>query len=503
MTDLTKPVLAILSPELQSIQARWIALEREKNGRAQQDELYAKEFARPFIRFFADLPLHGAPADMQRPRALVSVLGLSWQPVALMAAWCKPERMLVLGTDKSLEMMAAGKSVLALVAHMAGISRDAIEHARVGDPGEADVYSAVRDFLRRSGIPARKIFVDPTGGKKSMSVSAALAGFLAGAPLVYVDYGEYQGPNRIPVAGTEYPRLLANPLEVMGDLELRDIFGAFNRSDFQEAERLAERLVERLYEPREAECLARLARGYAAWDRFDFGTAREALREARDMLDRFTGQGRWGWEPAVRPVLERNLPALEALAQVLKRPDRIEAGIPLLAWYLAAARRLLNVGKLSLAVLLTYAAVERYLDLCLWIDHGLDDEKPDYSRLGARLDRAKFNEAGRRLFGNDYKPREMDGPLMFMNSAQILVALAPQRLEMNDLGPLIGLANARNKCEYEHGFVPKVPLRKDVERYLQKAGEIISRLTGGCESLQQMLNSHSFPSFSTSGLQPK
>jgi hypothetical protein len=65
-----------------------------------------------------------------------------------------------------------------------------------------------------------------------MSASAALAGFLAGAPLVYVDYHEYHGLNRIPVAGTEYSRLMKNPLEVLGELELRDVFLCFQLQRF-------------------------------------------------------------------------------------------------------------------------------------------------------------------------------------------------------------------------------------------------------------------------------
>lgn len=488
-----RPALASLPPELLAVQARWLALGREKNGRAQQDDLYAREFAEHFARLFAGLPLHGAPPEMPRPRALVSVLGLSWQPVALMAAWCRPARMLVLGTEESLNLSPGGEGVLSVVARVAGISRDAIEPVRVGDPGEADIYRAVRDFLRPSGVSPREVFVDPTGGKKSMSASAALAGFLAGAPLVYVDYGEYHGPNRIPVAGTEYPRLLANPLEVMGDLELRDVFGAFNRSDFSEAEGLARRLAARLYEPREAECLAKLAHGYGAWDRFDFRGALQGLGEARDVLDRFADQGGWGWAPAVRAALGRNLPALDALARIQKQPDRIEDGVPLLVWYLAAAHRLLGAEKPSLAVLLTYAAVERYVDLCLWIDFKLDDENPDYSLVMDTLDRQEYDDGGRHLFGKDYKPRDIEGLLMLSNGAQLLAALRPERLKVEDFGHLKGLSAARNKCEYEHGFLPQTPSRKDAERYLRKAGEIVARACSGKEALDKLLEGCRFP----------
>jgi len=427
----------------------------------------------------------------QRPRFLVSVLGLSWQPVALMAAWCRPVRMLVLGTDESLSMKVAGEGVLSLVARVAGIDRDIVEVRRVGDPGEGDIYRAVRDFLG-SGISPREVFIDPTGGKKSMSASAALAGFVAGAPLVYVDYGKYHGPNRIPVPGTEYPRLLTNPLEVLGDLELRDIFAAFNRSDFGEAELLAQKLAARLYEPREAEALAELAGGYAAWDRFEFGPARDKLAKADSVITGFAGRGKWGWTESVRDVLTGNLRALESLANLTKTPASIEEGLPLVTWYLAAAQRMADAGKTSLAVLLLYAAMERYLGLCLRIEHSLDDEHPEYSQVKDKIDWKRFDEAGTKLFGKRYHRRELEGPLMFANSAQLLAALAPDRLDLKDLGPLQGLSTSRNKCEYEHGFLPEWPAREGVQRFFSGVRSIVGRCCGGAR-LEEMLADYRFP----------
>lgn len=97
------------------------------------------------------------------------------------------------------------------------------------------------------------------------------------------------------------------------------------------------------------------------------------------------------------------------------------------------------------------------------------------------------------FFGNDYKPRGLDGPLMFANGAQLLAALAPQRLDMNDFGALKGLSSARNKCEYEHGFLPKTPSQGEVERYLAKATEIIAHACGGKDALERRLREFEFP----------
>ncbi|HLH71448.1 MAG TPA: hypothetical protein VKY90_21110 [Candidatus Dormibacteraeota bacterium] len=491
-----------LTPELRGLQERWREL-----GRKEQDQLYARELAVPLARRFAQLPLAGAPADLERPRALISVLGFSWQPVALMAAWCRPERMLVLGTEDSLTVKVDGEGVLSLIARIAGIDRDVISEEMVGDPGERDIYESIHRFLHRSGIPAREVLIDPTGGKKSMSASAALAGFLVGAPLAYVDYHEYHGPNRIPVPGTEYPRLLTNPLEVFGDVELRAVLAAFDRGDFQQAAEQAERLAKQLYETREAQCLAALARAYDAWERFDFESAQLSLTEARDLLDRFASQGRWGWAGHVRPTLASNLEALEELAAARGRitpgdggePDRLEDGLPFLLWYLATAERRLEAGRPSQAALMVYAAMERYVRLCLQVDHGLGGKRPDYERVRGQLDQVEYDRAGRTLFGDDYRPQDLRGPITFLNGAQLLRGLGSTRLQASDLGPLRGLSSARNDCEYEHAWIPKVPETKRIETFLERAKEVVARIAGGRDALDRRLERYRVPRLAPPG----
>ena len=100
----TQPTTVTLPSLLEEVQQRWLA----PQPREKQDALYASEFAPAFAPLFAELPLHDAPDGFGRPRALVSVLGFSWQPVALMAAWARPERLLVIGTKESLSLKVAG-----------------------------------------------------------------------------------------------------------------------------------------------------------------------------------------------------------------------------------------------------------------------------------------------------------------------------------------------------------------------------------------------------------
>ncbi len=90
-------------------------------------------------------------------------------------------------------------------------------------------------------------------------------------------------------------------------------------------------------------------------------------------------------------------------------------------------------------------------------------------------------------------PRELDGPLMFGNGAQLLAALKPERLDVGDLGVLTGLSNARNRCEYEHGFLPRVPTPDKVRRFLDKARVIITRVFDGERELDRWITACRFP----------
>jgi len=91
MTKSSTPVTVVINEELRRLQAEWREIQQKsQQDRKAPDRFYADHFAPAFVPFFQALSLHGVSFDIEKPRALVSVLGLSWQPVALMAAWIKP-----------------------------------------------------------------------------------------------------------------------------------------------------------------------------------------------------------------------------------------------------------------------------------------------------------------------------------------------------------------------------------------------------------------------------
>lgn len=472
---------------LREAQRHWSEAPRDE-----RDVIYLERILPIFRPMFKELPLEGAPSTMPRPEALVSILGFSWQPVALMAAWVDPERVLVIGTKASINKPHGATTFKGLIPAAAGVPAERFDWREVDDPGEEEIYREVRDFILTHQLDPHRVVLDPTGGKKSMSASAALAGFLAGIPLVYVDYREYDSTIRAPKAGSEYPRLLRNPLDVFGDVELAQVTRAFDRGDFDEARRRAEELALHLYEPREAEVFETLARAYGAWDGFRFAEASEQLERGLVMLERF-GR-RWTWVPMVIGRLRGHRDKLAQLSLLVhgEKPKDDELARALMANHLAAAHRARSYGNLDRAILLSYGTVERYLDWMLWSRFGLDDENPDYSTI--ELDRERYDRIGKVLHGKRYQSRELAGPLMLANGAQLLSALDealfPQRL----LGPLRGLMNLRNRLPVEHGLVARAVESSEAEKNLDLAGDVISLAwPGGLPALKDELDLLKFP----------
>jgi hypothetical protein len=489
------PKVVEVSPELREAQKRWLQAER-----GERDVIYARQFGPAFIPEFAKLPLHGAPGDFvaNRPRALVSILGMSWQPVALMAAHLRPERVLIIGTRESLEKQVDGEPVFEVIVRLSGLHRDCFETPiSVPDGAEQDIYDAVRQFVARHGLGSRGVAIDPTGGKKSMSVAAGLAGFLEGAWLVYVDYLEYDPKRRIPVAGSEYPRLLANPLERRGDLELEQIRKAFDGGGFDEAAARSRALYERVYETRLAELHLELARGYGAWDAFRIADAIPPLEKVAALLGRFRGRNDWAPLAEKLGAIEEQLAFLKELQALFagkEKPASREQGMPLVINHLAAARRAFGYGRTSIAVMLLYAAVEKFVDLCLWAPYGLDDENPDYGRLPpfSAADLKRYHGFGRQYFGDKYVERQLEGPLQYANGLQLLSTLEPGLELRKETGPLKGLAVARNGCEFEHGLPPRPARREDFERFEAAAIRVVARVEGE-DRLKAKLASLAFP----------
>jgi len=481
-----EPKTVSLSPELKRLQEEWRSLPNDR----ERERFYFDKFAPLFVPLFAELPIHGAPAELPRPKALISVLGMSFQPVVLMAAWVRPEKMLLLATEKSARHSVDGRGVMDLLEELAGVAPESVEIRVLKAPLETSIYRNTREFMRKGAFGRRDVFLDLTGGKKTMSASAALAGFLYGLPIVYLDYTEYLPNGRTPLAGSEYPRLLENPLTILGDLERRSIFEAFNRGDYAEAARLAERLAERLYDPREAQCLMSLARACADWSSRRFPDALRGMRETLREIEKAS----WKWAPPVAARLRKNLSALKDLTRGYSSEDFAKK-LSLVLWFVAEAETALERGNPEKAVFYAYASVERYVVFCLKADFGLNDKDPDYELVkGKLLLRKEFDEVGELMYGKKYVPlRRYPMRINYGTGVQLLATLSPQRLPREFLRKLLGLAEERNTR------IHTASTRKLDEKGIRKYLEIVKKITAPqipTEDLDETLSAYKLPTIS-------
>ena len=447
---------AALRGDLLRLSLGWRALQSD---RASQDRYYADVFAPVFLPQFRGLALSGAPGGLARPSVLISIAGMSWQAPALMAAWTGARRVFLVGTEESLKPPAGfdGEAYTSLLARVSGLPESAFFPRAVAEGDEVGIYRTVRECLEAS--PGETAWVDVTGGKKSMSAAAALAGFVRGLPLVYVDYGGYEG--RIPVAGTEYPRLLANPLTELGELETGRIRDSLGRGEFAAARALAESLRSRLDSP-ETRLLAAVSAGYDAWERFDFAGARRFLDTAWQIARADAGTA------ALAALLGENLAALDARGE--------NEGF----WHVlnlrAHAARALARGDAHRTVMATNAAAESFLK------HAIRRDFPGRQNPHAKLvfnelpAQGEIDRVGKILWRSGYTKPRGSGYLTFMNSFQVYAAW--KGLDNATIirwnRHLSDLSQTRNRLPWAHGGSgTAAPTPKEAEKHLKTLNDLV------------------------------
>lgn len=483
-----------LPEALHELQQVWKELRHNE-----RDVFYARSFAPVFIPHFKSLPLSGASRESinERPKALISILGLSWQPVALMASWVEPERMLIIGTQESINKSVDEENVVELICRLAGLRRHLVDVREVSDESELEIYKEVNSFSQKHKYAGADLAVDPTGGKKSMSVSAALAGFLLNSRIMYVDYGRYF--ERAPLAGTEYPRILHNPLEIFGDREAERIMHAFDRGDYGHAVDLAQEFADRLKDPRPALLLS-ISQAYNAWNQFQFSKAKSFFDIAIQIADNNAHSLGQKDMATCRTVLTAHRRVVEQLDAVPDSPLSIEQGFPLIVNHLAAAIRHRKEARLSLSILLLYSSLERFCDLLLWCQYGIADREPDFNSptFVSAFQQERFQSVGNQLHGKAYQSRPLENinEISLSTGIQLLATLDPQMFLKDDLGILKNkLMAARNRCEYEHGVKTQPLTDEEIGFNESRVLMILDRFCkrSGLSDLAQQIQRFSFP----------
>lgn len=231
------------------------------------------------------------------------------------------------------------------------------------------LYRALRDGWVERGQPDG-VVVDLTGGFKTMSAAAAAAGFLIpGAQVSYVETSQHRQHGDLYWLNTTV-KVLANPLEVFGDLERAAAEELLRGHRFGPAARAWRALADRTRQ-RTDEWRASLAEALDAGDRLQLQQAADQLAGLiedipRDILLDPRLKGDALAHPDALAWMGRRSAGLTAVHAVSGKADPMKedealaqpAMLHLIALLLGLARRRLDAGEADLAALYAYRASE-------------------------------------------------------------------------------------------------------------------------------------------------
>lgn len=448
-----------MKADLDAVTEKWLGEARENGLHKAMDAYWKEVFPLVKERFVKDNRKRVAPYN-----ALMLTLGTTPQPLILVLEAVRPEKVYFLYTPETENHLSRIiREVDFLRDHEIRYDRDRIE---AGNPLE--LYEKVgKKWLEWSEDGPCSCALCNTGGKKSMVSAAAVAAYFLGIDLIYVDHAEYIEDLRIPKPGTEYLTVLPNPLVAMGDLKLKEARSLFNAGNFESSKKVLDEVGEEL-SGRHAlpvntvvTVLSGLVEGYSFWDRFHYGKAAEALREARKKISqfdlRFDVDG-----------LEYNLRALDGLCQEIRGKSLFSMlrDHPLYGFRLAVdlycnARRRESSGLFDDAVVRLYRCIELASQLRLaqaprGMGGPFNTDDFDWARLDKEV-RARFAEISAQVFSRDRENNIMVNlpkNIGLMNGHILLYTMRDRLWEsrsLDDLRDFHRIINKRNELMLIHG----------------------------------------------------
>ena len=268
-----------MNQELEEKTQQWMRLERKTlRQREEADNFYEKKMMKLIIQEYIQ---RNQEKVTDKVDYLIVSVGTSYEPIVLNISLLKPQQILFLYTDKT-------KKYLDKIVKTCRLELSSILMHRVHDTNPLDIYREIKHAFLEWGRP-EQMYIDFTGGTKSMSAAAAMAGAMVNVQLVYIGTSDYLADFRKPMPGSEEFYYIANPLRVFGDLEIEKAVILFDEKNFAGAREKLEELKERVPDPstrQQLNFLYLLAGAYEQWDSLDFCRAYESMQKLNFELKR-------------------------------------------------------------------------------------------------------------------------------------------------------------------------------------------------------------------------
>ena len=260
-----------MNQELEKKTKEWMKLERKTlKQRANADSFYEKNLMSLITQEYIE---HNREKLYEETEYLVVSVGTSYEPIVLNISLLQPKQVLFLYTEKT-------KKYLNKITKACKLQPEQFMMCRIHETNPLDIYREIKRAYLEWNKP-EKLYIDFTGGTKSMSAAAAMAGAMIRVQLVYVGTEEYLTDFRKPMPGTETLYFISNPLLVFGDLEIEKSIILFDEGNYAGAREKLSDLKEEVPEPdirQQLNFLYLLASGYEHWDALEFPRAHEAFR---------------------------------------------------------------------------------------------------------------------------------------------------------------------------------------------------------------------------------
>jgi len=464
-----------LEEKLNELSQYWQSMDRStESQRKEAEEFYKKELMPILIEYFLQVNKPEGECD-----ALILTLGTSYEPLVFSILTLKPDRVLILYTEKSLHLLDD-------VIEFTKLKPSQYTATKIGAENPLQLYREIKNIYEKWNRP-KNIYVDFTGGTKSMAAGCAMAGSAINAKLVYIT-GEYMPFLRKPIPGSERLLYIDDPYTVFGDLEREQAISLFNKMDYISAYRIFEELDQRVPGTKEYSALKSISKAYDSWDSLDIDGAKNNLSKCLDIIEtecRLSGNFILTQQ---KGKLRKQLEVLSELQKIhcndntCANKNNIYSNIGYLIanLYQNAVRRE-KQRKYEMASLLLYRILEIIAQKRLW-NYGIDTTNADYSILPIDKDLLlnKINCIIEKIHGFN-KCNQLEKKISLLSGFILLAALKDEIIKPNKPGKEKDILNklrkrveARNNSIFAHGY--KFIDSKEYREFKEMVDEYIDKI---------------------------
>ena len=438
---------------LSTLTEQWKSLERKTlEQRKKAESFYETKLMTPITEDFIE---RNKGKVWEEADYLILSVGTSYEPLILSISLLKPKHILFLHTKLS-------NLYLDKVISYCGLAPSEYVKREVSETDPISTYKEIKDMYICWGKP-EKIFIDITGGTKTMSAAAALVGAMIKVQLLYIGTNHYLADFRAPDPGSETLFCISNPLEVFGDLEIEKAFALFEKNNYAGTRERLEELKGNIPSPnlrQQLNFIFCLASAYEKWDALDFCGAYGSMQELNSEIERdrqfSTNFVLMNQEEKLREQ-ERILQPLNEIPGMLKEKRQKEIlsdnhyMIPLMFTMYQDAKVRESQEKLDMATLLLYRLLEMieqkrlseygfYVSQMDYYNFHMPRRNQDWNDLSSadRLSRLKtrYSATKLRLFGkcnNNYMPDQialLEGFIILFCLDDEIVTAAGEKAEL-------------------------------------------------------------------------